>query len=311
MLVKVFRGLVVALAAVLLTVTVLGLLPLHVYWIDTLSQLRIPYLIAGVALLPLCGLMRTKAGTIFGGLAMFINLALCGSLYWPVAPAVAQPHAGGSVKIIASNIYGFRNSNVDAFVNLVRSEQPDVLAITEMTPVWMAALTKRLPDYSIAFDEHIAGGAAILSRVPITQVTTPRGTRRFGVRGIVNIEGRDVLLITSHPPAPSEQRRWQARNREFVRLAEDVRSATMPVVIAGDLNCTPWSAYFRRLKDSCALVDSEQGIGPQPSWSAHLVAPMVPIDHGLVTKELITSDRRLGPAIGSDHLPLIVTVGLR
>lgn len=310
MLVKVFRGLVVALAAALLVVTVLGLLPLRVYWIDTLSQLRIPYLIAGVIVLLLCGLARTKAGTVFGALAIFINIALCGSLYWPVAPALAQSHAGG-VKIIASNIYGFRNSNVDAFVQLVRSEQPDVLAITEMTPIWMTALKKRLPDYSIALDENISGGAAILSRVPIAHVQTPRGTRRFGVRGVVNIGGRDVLLIASHPPAPSEQRRWQARNREFMRLADDVRSANMPVVIAGDLNCTPWSTYFRRLKDSCALVDSEQGTGPQPSWSAHMVAPMVPIDHCLVTRELITSDRRLGPAIGSDHLPLIVTVGLR
>jgi endonuclease/exonuclease/phosphatase (EEP) superfamily protein YafD len=32
----------------------------------------------------------------------------------------------------------------------------------------------------------------------------------------------------------------------------------------------------------------------------------VPIDHCLVSPEITILDRRLGPAVGSDHYPLIV-----
>jgi endonuclease/exonuclease/phosphatase (EEP) superfamily protein YafD len=304
------RIFVILLAAVVLVVTLLGMLPLRIYWIDMLSQLRLPYIIAAVAVLLLCSLCRTKIGTVFGALALLINLVIYCSLYLPSASSAEQPH--GHLKIIASNIYGARNQDYDALVQLVHVERPDVLAITEMTPKWILVLKKRLPEYTTEFDEKLSGGAAIFSRVPITRVPTPPAVRRYGVRGVVEIDGHPVLLIASHPPAPWRIRGWQIRNLEFMRLAEDVHAnPTTPIIIAGDLNCTPWSAYFQRLMQSTQLADSEQGVGPQPSWSTHMYLPLVPIDHCLHTRNLTVTERRLGPNIGSDHLPLIVTLAVR
>jgi endonuclease/exonuclease/phosphatase (EEP) superfamily protein YafD len=309
MLKKILRVIVILLAAVVLAVTLLGMLTLRVYWIDMLSQLRLPYIIAAVAVLLLCALVRTKLGTAFGATALLVNLIYVCSLYLPQSWTAAEPH--GHLKILAANIYGARNQKYDAVVQLVRSEQPDVITLTEMTPQWVSALKKRLPDYTTEFDETIFGGAAIFSRVQMTQLPTPAGMRRYGVRGDLAIDGHHVLLIASHPPAPWRIRGWQIRNREFMRLAEDVHANNgTPIIIAGDLNCTPWSMYFSGLLQS-GLADSEQGNGPQPSWSTHMPLPLVPIDHCLHTPDVVITGRHLGPNIGSDHLPLIVTAAIR
>ncbi len=59
------------------------------------------------------------------------------------------------------------------------------------------------------------------------------------------------------------------------------------------------------------LSDSEQGFGPQPSWSTELLIPVVPIDHFLVSKDIEVLNRVLGPNIGSDHLPVYVDLLVR
>ena len=46
-----------------------------------------------------------------------------------------------------------------------------------------------------------------------------------------------------------------------------------------------------------------------PSWPAPLPALLrIPIDHVLVGGDLLVTAPRLGPAFGSDHLPLLAAV---
>jgi endonuclease/exonuclease/phosphatase family metal-dependent hydrolase len=67
------------------------------------------------------------------------------------------------------------------------------------------------------------------------------------------------------------------------------------------------------------LVDSEQGFGVQPTWrvflgplTGPLLRPVqIPIDHCLHAPEMMTLARATGPACGSDHYPLLVTLQLR
>ena len=63
------------------------------------------------------------------------------------------------------------------------------------------------------------------------------------------------------------------------------------------------------------LINSQRGFGVQATWPvAGGFAPRIPLDHCLHSPDLATVDRRMGPAVGSDHLPLVVvldTSGLR
>jgi endonuclease/exonuclease/phosphatase (EEP) superfamily protein YafD len=73
-----------------------------------------------------------------------------------------------------------------------------------------------------------------------------------------------------------------------------------------------WSPWYRRLRAETRLTNARRGFGVMASWPAYLPPVMrLPIDHCLVSDELIVTDCRLGPAFGSDHLPLIVDIAVR
>ena len=77
----------------------------------------------------------------------------------------------------------------------------------------------------------------------------------------------------------------------------------------GDLNCTPWSPHFDKFLQTARLRDSALGRGVSPTW---FPIPLLglPIDHFLVSKEIEVVNRVVGPNVGSDHRPVVLTFRL-
>ena len=94
----------------------------------------------------------------------------------------------------------------------------------------------------------------------------------------------------------SETERVRARRSQMVPKTSSFPRA----------NTTPWSAAFQPLNEE--LLNSMNGFGWQPTYPAGAGLLMLPIDHLLHSGHLTTVDRSTGPDLGSDHLPLIVTV---
>lgn len=295
-------------AVVLLGLSSCGFFNFPPYLIDNLSQLRFLYTILLFPLLLSCMLVRSIWGAIISSVALALNVTAFVPLYQTGTPVSAKP----SISIVTMNIWGAHNHRYSDAVKYIRAANPDVICLNEITKDWMNEMRKKLPDYAFVFDEGLSGGAAIFSRIPIERQIPPEGPRmrRYGVRGQVTLDNQQVLIIAEHPPAPYMKSNWSKRNAEFNRLINDITATNAHVVLIGDLNCTPWSFYFRGLLEKARLVDSEIANGIQPSWSTLHVLPLVPIDHCLVTNQLCVQERKLGPNIGSDHLPVFVRLAM-
>jgi endonuclease/exonuclease/phosphatase (EEP) superfamily protein YafD len=84
----------------------------------------------------------------------------------------------------------------------------------------------------------------------------------------------------------------------------------MPVLLMGDLNCTPFSPWFPRLLERGALRDSAIGYGLTGTWTGQGVR--LPIDHILVNERLRVLDyREEAEWHGSDHRPVRATLALQ
>ena len=101
---------------------------------------------------------------------------------------------------------------------------------------------------------------------------------------------------------------WQDRNRMFEGLASEVKKQdSAHSIVAGDLNCTPWSWWFKKLLSDSGLKDSGRGNGLAATWNPFGV-PLsgLTIDHVLIGSKIKCTDRFVGGHIGSDHRPVFV-----
>ena len=94
-------------------------------------------------------------------------------------------------------------------------------------------------------------------------------------------------------------------------MGDLVNEAEGAKVVIGDLNTTMWGENYRRLIEITGLANVRKGFGVLPSWPDFLPFAMIPLDHCLVSGDLLASDVRLGRDIGSDHMPLIATLQFR
>ena len=82
-------------------------------------------------------------------------------------------------------------------------------------------------------------------------------------------------------------------------------------VVLADLNQTPWSTAYRHLIRDARLQDARRGQWPRKTWRPRrswLVG--LPIDHVLYRGAVQVEQFRLGPDVGSDHLPLLADLAL-
>jgi endonuclease/exonuclease/phosphatase (EEP) superfamily protein YafD len=248
------------------------------------------------------------------GLAVFQITPLV-PLYRPssIGPDPTRPER---LRILSVNVLE-TNANYAAVAALIRRERPDIVGLIEMTPEWMAGLaaTGVDRDYPYRQDWPFGGmGMSLWVRGDRPRPELLAGATGFSPAMVARLDWagqrRTVWLV--HPMNPfyagaGSLTEIDALGRAIARergRAEHVASSDSTIVF-GDLNRTDGSPHFGRFLDQARLRDTRLGFGPQPSWPAWLHY-RIAIDHAFVSDDLAVTDRRLGPRVGSDHLPLIV-----
>ncbi|MCC6699197.1 MAG: endonuclease/exonuclease/phosphatase family protein [Candidatus Hydrogenedentes bacterium] len=239
----------------------------------------------------------------------FAALVLTGEQMAPYfgAPATATATTGTRLRVMEVNVLT-ANRNHDAFLDMVRSEQPDVIAVLEISMAWVEAMRDLSGLYPHKWVEPQEDnfGIGLLSKLPLKNIEVIDFEGVPAIRADVVVDGTPVHVFAVHTLPPVNSENAARRNRQLKRLPELVKEVDESVIVVGDLNATMWSPYFKGLCRDSGLKDVRVGRGIVPTWPTQFAPVMIPIDHGLYSESLEVIGLHRGTAFGSDHLPLIV-----
>lgn len=224
---------------------------------------------------------------------------------WSASPAL--PRAGSDAPplliVVAANVH-VDNRDPAPLVAWLRAQPADVVALSELTPTYAAALTGALGEdypYRALSPADSAFGIGLIARRPLSAIETVRsadGIPRLEAR--IAHGGESVRIVAVHPMPPLSPH-WQRERDALLRDIAD-RDDGMPRIVAGDLNATPWSSAFA----VAARHDLHRAGGLAPTWPYRHVG--IPIDHVLADAQWRRGEAQRGPDIGSDHLPVRVAL---
>ncbi|GMW02485.1 MAG: hypothetical protein AMXMBFR84_36210 [Candidatus Hydrogenedentota bacterium] len=198
----------------------------------------------------------------------------------------------------------------ERLLEIISHYNPDVILLQEVGDRWLpslAALNAEYP-FELVYPKNDNFGIALYSRRPLInpQVRFIGHVDLATLTARIEFEKQDVYFIAAHtlPPMGWQNSYW--RNNQLNLLGEHANAINGNVVLAGDLNATPWSGHFQEMIRNSGLRDSARGYGVQATWPVGSLLLRIPLDHCLHSSGLEVVGREVGPDIGSDHFPVIV-----
>lgn len=277
--------------------------------LDLASHFRVHYaVVAALGLALALGLRQRRVAAVAG-------LLLAAELV-QVAPFwLARPAAPGdpALRLVHFNVLTSNPRKAEAVAWLTEAGA-DLVVVQEVDAAWAAALAT-MPGHAVIESAPRADnfGMALLVRRDLSDMVV-RTWREELVPGIpalaaeLAVAGRRIAVLAVHTLPPVGRANADRRDAQLAAAAawaSEQRAARRVPIVLGDLNASPFSAPFRVLL-AAGLVDSLRGFGLQASWPVGPPLPRIAIDHCLHDRALVTTARALGPALGSDHLPLRV-----
>jgi len=274
------------------------------HWLlDLTSHFRWYYLLAALVWYALTSRRRSRLATAWLAIAVGVN-AWAMLAYW--LPAHRKADGGEPLAMVSLNVRA-ENPDKQRTLAYLRDRNADVVVLLEIDDAWATALRdlESVYPHRVVAPQPGLFGIAVLSRVPLEapRVVEPGGGSTTVITGLTRGK-QGCLLMAAHPLAPVSGAWAARRDAQLAAMGELAAGESRPVIVAGDLNATPWSHGFRALAGPRGLRDSAIGRGVQATWNARLWAPRIPIDHVLVSPEIGVQSRTVGPDVGSDHLPV-------
>lgn len=287
------------------------------FWLGDLA-VHFPVQYAGLALvLFVVFLVRRSAGwaALALGLAAFNAMSAAPVLAARAPPAPSAAIRGDAapvrVRIASINVL-YTSGQFQRVADFIHLEKPDAVVLVEMTPAWREGLASIEREFPYRYETRGVGnrGVHLWSRLPLKDASDlPIGARQEpAVQATLTAPGGHLLRLfgvhTSWPISPGSAGR---RNTQFGHMAQHARAtASLPLVIVGDLNVSPFSPHFRKLLADGRLRSAADGFGWQPTWPSFMLPAGIQIDHALVNPAVTVQSFRRGPFDGSDHRPIIV-----
>ncbi len=271
-------------------------------------------------------------------------VALAVGLLWltPRFTMSAAAPTAETLTVVAFNVWG-DNDRTDEVFAWIRETDPDVALFQEIPPDWsengVPQLLDTYPHQVFQPLEVSWWGEGLISKHPVIE------SERFLLqeegwhvhdRAVIDWNGQPVALYNIHffMPLGAHARfslpfgahfadmfsRYddRGRNGQIDALLARLESEPHPYIVGGDFNMSDNAAKYVDLtavmRDSWR--DGARGLGP--TWPSSLgraelpwvVPPMIRIDYVFHSNDFATVEAYRGPALGSDHLPVVASLVL-
>jgi endonuclease/exonuclease/phosphatase (EEP) superfamily protein YafD len=278
--------------------------------LDLFTHFREPALALSLAALAAMVPIRRGLAVGLGLLALWQAWGLS-TCWWP-NPVPPDLQSSARLRVLEANVL-FANDNRDGLIALVRRERPDVLGLIEVTGDWIDGLEPIRSEYPYRYDYPAiekGTGLSLWLKARPSSVEWINPLTEGGIpviHAVIDFAGKPRHLWLVHLVSPLQRPPQLKPGREVDVLADRIQRHGGSTVVLGDFNSTDGSPHFGRFLERSGLRDSRLGFGRQgswPSWSPYRIA----IDHAFLSPDLAVARRRLGPSIGSDHLPMLLEV---
>ncbi len=243
-------------------------------------------------------------------------------LFWPRLAQARAAVNDGELRVMTFNVH-YANRNATGIAEMIRAEQPDVIAMQELTEdLGDPLLSKLAADYPYHLIEDWGLRLTLISRYPLTPRPRPVGLSRAQQASVETPNG-PITLWNIHPPTAIGNRSWQAQHQTLRAIAAEISGTSGPIIVLGDFNTTPDAENYGLI--AAHLTDVHQVVGrgfgftfpqvnprfnlPWYTHPVHYINPVVRIDHIFVSPHFIPLESDvIEQTLDSDHRPVVATL---
>lgn len=269
------------------------------------------WLLAGTLAATLFILVAKRGWSKLRGVAAIVILGMIALTLWPARTSPAADCGGDTIRLVQFNVLK-DNKDVQPAIAWIKGTQADIVTLEEAAgelPI-LAALRTQYP-YAVACVAALRCSTIILSRHPfVASGGLARGDpeNRGGLSAAwatIASPAGPFTIVAAHLDRPWP---WHSGPDDVALLATFVRrQSAETMLVAGDFNRPAWSFQIARLTDDLGLARATD----IRSWPAITgLPPVLAIDHIFFGRRWAIEQISRGPALGSDHYPLLARLRL-
>ena len=220
---------------------------------------------------------------------------------------------GPYIKVMSYNIWD-QNRTLDAAIELIKREKPDILLLQEIRPDNFQYVVNNLyslyTDAPLGFECLPEMKLAVISRYPMFPIGADIDKGRVQKVRIETIFGPVTVINVHIINFP-----WHRRHRQLVELVkEDISKIQGPLILGGDLNTNDQSEAYQITEGYLENAHAESGCGfgfTYPTQNSgfrigKILSAIIRIDHIFYSKHFSSwNSMTLNESGGSDHFPVV------
>jgi len=288
-------------------------------YLELFAHFKLQYFILNLLLF--CWLLITRKKSFILISLFCLSIILIEILPWYIPQTKLGLNTSNQLRVLSANV-NIQNQSYEKMLSLVRQEKPDIAIFMEIHEDWVNQLDslKDILPFSLVSANSYNLGIGVYSKRPLENASFKFfGTRNNpSIVGNLNVNEQSIALVASHPLPPKPGAMFHSRNKQLDEIRQYIKSLSTRAIVAGDLNITMWSPYYKRFVSKTRLKNARQGFGLLPTWPVKTNYPpyskipalltgllSIPIDHCLISPDIQVAKIRTGANVGSDHRPLI------